>query len=293
MYFREKNLLTFVLALGSLSSMSQTLLAGWDFQTTINGGTALAVAPSTPTVIIANFGQGTLYLDGSNSSSTWNTTITDNEISAFSGCYLNTGPGFSRITTGAAALGLLGGTNVSANGKSMVFKFTMTGKSKLIVNYITQSTLTGFTSHSWDYSSTGITWTPLQTIINLPIWSLELVTLDTIKGLDNVETAYLRVSLAGATEAAGMNKFDNIQFNAYTTVFPGSEVVPILSDENISISNGIISFYATSGKCIEIYNAVGQKLLKKVTVEGMNTIQISVKGVIILKIDSRTLKIIL
>jgi len=285
--------LTFALAMGSISSISQTLVAGWDFQTTTNGGTALAVAPSTPTVIIANFGKGTLYLDGSNASSTWITTTTDNEISAFSGCYLNAGPGFSTTTSGAAALGLLCGTNGSANGKSMVFKFPMAGKSKLIVNYITLSTPTCFTSHTWDYSTTGITWTHLQTITPLPLYSLDLITLDTIKGLDNAETAYLRLSLTGASEATGINKIDNIQFNSYSTLFTGSEVVPLLSGANISISNGIIRFNAPAGNYIEIYNAVGQKLISKLTVEGLNTIEVAVKGMVIMKIDRRTLKVIL
>ena len=289
--FFKTSFLTFVLAMGSLSGSSQTLVAGWDFQTTTNGGTAVAIAPLTPTVIIANFGIGTLYLDGSNESSTWITSTSENEITATTGCYKNAGPGFSTTTSGAAALGFIAGTNSSANGKYMVFKFPMSGKSNLLVNYITQSPPPGFTSQTWDYSTNGNTWTHLQTITDLPLWSLGLITLDIIKGLDNAETAYLRMSQAGASEAYGSSKIDNIQFNAYTTLSTGSEVAHLPSDVNIS--NGIIRFNAPAGKHIEIYNAVGQKLISKLTVEGLNTIQVAAKGVVIMKIDKRTLKVIL
>ena len=286
-----KTFLLIVLVMGSISGISQTLVAGWDFQTTTNGGTAVDVAPSTPTVIVANFGLGTLYLDGSNESSTWIKTTPGNEISAFSGCFLNAGPGFSKVYAGAAALGFLGGTNGSANGKYMVFKFPMTGKSNLMVTYVAQSAATSFTSHTWDYSTNGITWTPVQTISNLCVWSLEMVVLDTIKGLNNAETAYLRMSPAGATNDTGINKIDNIQFNAYSSLPAGLQVAFVPSDLNIL--NGIIRFNAPAGKYLEIYNATGQKLISKLTVEGLNTVPVSAKGVVMLKIDKEVLKVIL
>lgn len=285
--------LAIIFAIGSQMGNSQTLIAGWDFQTTSNGGTAVDFAPNTPNVLVANFGGGILYLDGTNGADTWLQTIPGNEISAFKGCYLNAGPGFSTTTSGAAALGILGGTNVSANGKHMVFKFSMSGKSRLIVNYIMQRTSTGFTSHTWDYSTDCITWIHLQTITNLPLSSLDLVTLDTIKGLDNAETAYVRLIPAGASEATGYNKMDNIQFNAYPLLSTGAEVANPVSDVNISVSNRIISFNANAGKQLEIYNAGGQKLITKQTIEGLNTIPVFAKGMVIIKIDNRISKVIL
>lgn len=285
--------LTIVFAFGSLLGNSQTLIAGWDFQTTSNGGTAVDFAPNTPNVFVANFGVGTLCLDGSNGSGSWLKTIPGNEITAYSGCFLNAGPGFSTNTKGAAALGILGGINDSANGKHIVFKFSMNGKCKLIVNYIIQRTTTGFTSHSWDYSRDGITWTNLQTITDLPLWSLGLITLDTINGLDNAETAYLRMCPYGASEAAGYNKMDNIQFNAYSLLSTGSGVVLPPSDVNISISNGIIRFNANAGQKLEIYNAAGQKLISKQTIDGLNTIPLTAKGLVIVKVGNWISKIIL
>lgn len=279
--------------MGSLLGNSQTLIAGWDFQTTSNGGTAVDFAPNTPNILVANFGAGILYLNGTNGADSWLQTTPENEISAFPGCYLNAGPGFSTSTAGAAALGILGGTNGSANGKHMVFKFSMTSKSRLIVNYIMQRTSTGFTSHTWDYSTDCITWVHLQTITNLPLSSLDLVTLDTIKGLDNAETAYLRLIPAGASEATGYNKIDNIQFNAYPLLSTGAGVSHPVLDVNISVSNRIISFNASAGKQLEVYNAGGQKLISKQTIEGLNTIPVSAKGLVIIKIDNRILKVIL
>lgn len=285
--------LAITFAIGSQLGNSQTLIAGWDFQTTSNGGTAVDFAPNTPNVLVANFGVGTLFLDGSNDSGSWLETIPGNEISAYSGCYLNAGPGFSTYTREAAALGILGGINGSANGKHMVFKFSMTGKSKLNVTYIVQRTSTGFTSHTWDYSTDGITWTHFQTITDVPLWSLGLITLETIKGLDHAQTAYLRMSPNGASEATGYNKMDNIQFNAETSLSTGSGVVHPLSNGNITISNGSIRFNANAGHQLKIYNAGGQILISKPTIEGLNTIPLTAKGLLIIKVDSWIWKVIL
>ena len=127
----------------------QSLIAGWDFQTTANGGTAAAAAPNAPTVYIANFGTGTIYLNGANGSSTWVTTTSGNELSSFSGTAINAGAGFSTVTTSPACLAIL---NNTANGKCIVFTFNMTGYQNLVVSYATQRTSTGFTSQTWDYS---------------------------------------------------------------------------------------------------------------------------------------------
>ena len=113
-----------MLAMASLSQVRADLVAGWDFQTTTNGGTALAVSPNTPKQITANFGSGGLFLNGQNGSSDWfmpATGSTATELNAFSGTAINAGTGFSTTTTGAAALALL---NQTANGKSAVFRFS-------------------------------------------------------------------------------------------------------------------------------------------------------------------------
>ncbi len=252
----KKILLILLLTNSSTFIISQSLIAGWDFQTTTNGGTAMLGAPNTPTVLIANFGNATLYLDGSNGSSTWITEESiRNELTSDTGCYLNAGIGFSTITSGAASLVIAGGANNSANGKYMVFKFSMNGKFNLLVSYITTRTSTGFTSQIWEYSTDGLNWNSYQTITNLSLNTFALVTLNTVSYLDNAETAYLRLSATGASTESGKNKIDNIQFNySYNqkldaptfSVNPGN----VTSTQSIHLScstPGASIYYTTDG----------------------------------------------
>ena len=89
----------------------------------------------------------------------------------------------------------------------------MTGKSNLIVSYASQKTASGFSSQIWEYSTNGSTWSAVQTVTSVTT-SFAVITLNTITGLDNAATAYLRFSGTGATSAAGNNRLDNIQLNA-------------------------------------------------------------------------------
>lgn len=190
---------------------AQYLLAGWDFQTTTNGGTAVLAAPSCPTTITSNFGTGTLYLNNTNGSSTWTTTTSGNEVTSFGGTALNAGTGFSTTTTSPASLALVYSSANSTNGKSIVFKVDMTGLKNLIISYASQKTGTGFSTQTWDYSTNGTTWTNFSTQSTLPT-SFSTFTLPTITALDNISTAYIRLTVTGATTTGGNNRIDNVQF---------------------------------------------------------------------------------
>ena len=194
-------------------TVNPPLLAGWDFQTTTSGGTAAAAVPNSPATYVANFGTGTIYLNSSFGSSTWITATTGNEVSGFGGTAVNAGTGFSTSTSGVGALALLGGTSQSANGKYVVFKFSMANRKDLVVSYATQRTGTGFNSQLWEYSTDGTTWHAMQTISSIPA-SFATTTLNTITGLDNASTAYLRLTVSGATSSTGNNRLDNIQLTA-------------------------------------------------------------------------------
>ena len=199
-------------------SAHATLVAGWDFQTTTNGGTAVAASPNTPQVLVANFGSGTLYLDGSNYSSVWSKT---GDLNAFGGTTINAGSGYSTTTSGAAALALLGGTANSANGKYGVFKFDMTGYQSLAVSYASQKTATGFSTLSWDASTDGTTWTNVGTLAAGTSFAVTgTLSLPTISLFNNASTAYLRFSGTGASSSSGNNRLDNFQFNADAYVAP-------------------------------------------------------------------------
>ena len=210
-----------MLAMASISQVRADLVAGWDFQTTTNGGTALVAAPNTPKQITANFGSGGLFLDGQNGSSDWfvpATGTTNTELNAFTGTAINAGAGFSTTTSGAAALALL---NNTANGKSAVFRFSMAGFQDLVVSYATQRTSTGFSSQAWSFSTDGLNWTDHQTISGLPT-SFATQTLGSITGLNGATDAYLRLTVSGASTANGNNRIDNIQFNATAVPEPTS-----------------------------------------------------------------------
>ncbi|HEY0092267.1 MAG TPA: fibronectin type III domain-containing protein, partial [Flavobacterium sp.] len=219
-------LLLATLLLSAAHSNGQSIIAAWDFQTTSTGGTSAAVAPNSPTLFTANFGSGNLYLNGTNGSSTWITTTTGNELTAFGGTTVNTTGGLSTTTSGASALALLGGSGNSANGKSIVIKIDMTGFANLNVTYASQKTNTGFSTQTWEYSTNGTTWLPVQAVTSVTT-SYSLITLNTITGLDNAPNAYLRFTGTGASSASGNNRLDNIQLRA--TAAPSGPTVTTLA----------------------------------------------------------------
>ena len=203
----------------TVSLVRADLVAGWDFQTTTNGGTAVLVSPNTPKLYTANFGSGTLYLNGTEGSSDWfvpATGSTNTQLNGFSGTTVNAGVGFSTTTTSPAALAVI---SSAANDKFAVFKFSMSDSKDLVVSYATQRTATGFATQTWAFSTNGSSWTDAQVVSGASIpTSFASVTLNNISGLDGVANAYLRVQFSGATSATGNNRLDNIQFNASSAV---------------------------------------------------------------------------
>ena len=258
-------LVTSVALVGGPSARAD-LVAGWDFQTTTTGGTALAASPATPKVIVANFGSGTLYFDGSNGSSDWYepaTGSTNTELNAFGGTVINAGSGFSNVTSGAAALALVGGASNAANGKLGVFKFSMTGWQDLAVSYASQRTSTGFTSLKWEASSDGSSWTTIGTLASSTSFvATGTLSLPTISLLNNAATAYLRISGTGASAASGNNRLDNIQFNATAYVPPSGTSTWVGTGSGGTWSNGgtgnFGSPYSNSLTTAVLFTGVGE-----------------------------------
>ena len=236
----KKNTMTLMVASVCAAVVAQAanaaMVAQWDFQTTTNGGTAVAAAPATPKLFVANFGTGTLYLNGTNGSSNFfepATGTTSTEINGFSGTTLNATGSMSTVTTGMAALAVVGGAasvpagTYGANGKAMVFKFSMSGLSNLSVSYAVQRTASGFTTQQWDYSTDGTTWSSAATITGIGAsfaggTTNVASTLGVASGLNNAANAYMRVTFTGATSTTGNNRVDNFQFNADAIPAPGA-----------------------------------------------------------------------
>lgn len=209
-------------AAGSTATAQETLLAGWDFQTTANGGTAAATSPNTPTAFVANVGSGNLYLNGTNGSSSWSPS---NELTSFAGTTVNSSKpdgmpaGFSSTTSGAATLTLLSGTAGSANGKSLVFTVNTTGYSDVTIWYAAQRTTSGFTTHTWEYSTDGTTWSPYTVVSTLPT-SFAQFKLPSTSGPGNAATAYFRLTVSGSATTTQNNRLDNFQILGSGTPLP-------------------------------------------------------------------------
>jgi hypothetical protein len=237
-----KKLFTLVTLTASLlfspTADAQTLIAGWDFQTTNTGGTAVIGATNTPTVFVANFGSGTLYFDGSNGSSLWAT----NELNAFGGSTNNLGAGFSSVTTSPAALALV---NSNANGKFAVFKFDLTGVfDPIAITFSSQRTASGFTNQLWEFSTDGVAYNSIGNVVagtnsgtmTTAFNSSGVLSLPSFSGLSNAANAHLRVTFTGATSGTGNNRWDNIQ----VTAVPEPSTVAMLSLAGLGFAGYLI-----------------------------------------------------
>jgi len=97
-------------------------------------------------------------------------------------------------------------------------------------------------------------------------------------------TATLKMSSIGATDVTRT-------LNGICDKISGLK--DIQSQLNVTTENGEIIFTANSGESLDIFNAIGQKLICKYTVEGLNKISVSAQGVLIVKVGNRVAKIII
>ena len=222
-----------VAAVAVAGSANAALIAAWDFETTTNGGTRTAQSQSSdpaasPNRYTANFGTGTLYLDGTNFSSSFTQTSTDYQITAFATTPLNADASIGMSTEnsgfGFGALALRKGNLIQpgANGKGMVFKFSMSGMQGFSISYATsRPSSSGFNSHVLEFSTDGSTWSSLGTFSPLTNANFAVASFTTA-GLDGAAVAYVRLKVSGATSTAGDNRFDNFILSANAVPAPGA-----------------------------------------------------------------------
>jgi subtilisin-like proprotein convertase family protein len=190
------------------------LHAGWDFQTLTSNRSSvpLATALMSARTYNANFGNGngTLLLNGSNGSSQW--SYANGEIFVGPGSTLNAGAGFSTLISTPAALLLRAGKNLSANGKSLIFRCTSTANKTYTISYAAASTTGGFSNHAWSWSNNATgTYTPLG---NATVTSNFTTSTFTTSNATSNGTLFLRLTPSGATSASGTNLIDNIQIQS-------------------------------------------------------------------------------
>jgi endonuclease/exonuclease/phosphatase family metal-dependent hydrolase len=209
-------LLSPVLFFTTNTVLAQTRLAAWTFDAT-------PVAPNTPTTLspLANSdpqsGTAFIYANGTNGSSSWVTATTGNEITAFGGSTLNDPRGGSAVAGNTVSL-----VSSTANGKAIVIKFSMTGYRDPVLTFATRGTSTGFTTHTWAWSTDGSSFTNFgsNTANTTATFTLQTLDLSSINSVDGAAAVYLRLTVTGATSTSGNNRLDNIVLNAISTTPP-------------------------------------------------------------------------
>ena len=219
--------------------VEEILISSWHFDT-------LKAAPNTQLVIPADSGiqknVAAIYADGTNGSSTFVTTTSGNEITAYSGTSLND----ERVTpANTMALAIV---NQTANGKGIVVKFSMAGYKDAELSFVTRGAGTGFKNHYYEYSTNGTDFIPFDTIpaVTSSAWALETVNLAEIADINNASDVYIRIKFDGATSSSGNNRLDNVTIKANKfivdatppeiAISPDSGAVDVPINTNIKIS---------------------------------------------------------
>lgn len=210
------------LSLFMVSMLFVTFVFGQDIVTawTFDGLTgASSGASGTEKVIPANseWGAGTFYADGTNGSDDLNNGASP-QINCFNGTTMND----PRTTPDASkAIAIV---NSSANGKSFVFKFSMTGYQNLELTYAQRGTASGFTSETWSYSTNGTDFTEVETITGTNQTDFMVRTVYfSAAALNDAADVYIKLTVDGATNATGNNRIDNVVFRAYVS---GPDIYP-------------------------------------------------------------------
>lgn len=124
-------------------------------------------------------------------------------------------------------LGIQNGSNGINNGKFITFQFNNTGFQNLVLTFAGRRTSTGFTSIDVSTSSDGTNFTLAGSVTTATLlstgYSLQTVNLAGATNINNVSTAYVRLTFQGTgTSAAGNVRLDNFQFNGDVVPTPGA-----------------------------------------------------------------------
>jgi hypothetical protein len=196
------------LAAALLSSQAEAaLIAYWNF----NGLSIATASPpgsgGVPLTIPADQGIGLVSLAG------YAGTVDD-----FAGTTINA----IGADPAEESLSLIaGGTTFPGNGTFVDFSFSTFGLEDVVLTYAQQRTATGFNSNAWSFSTDGgANFTPVVTnalgAAATTFAAIGTVTVDMsgFSGIENQAAVIVRLTVNGASTAAGNNRFDNIQFNA-------------------------------------------------------------------------------
>lgn len=215
-----KKVLVAAAAIAALAGTANAdLLAYWNFNTStpgISGGLG-TLDTWNGTGFPADTGSGLITTN-----ITVNTDVNapNGTIGTFGGDTLNSL--FGDPTGGALAV--QGGTGTENNGKWFQFEVSTVGYQDVILSYATRGTGTGFNSHDVSYSVNGGPFVGLgaHAAQSSSTWVVHTTDLSGFGDADNVASLVIRITLGGATNANGNNRFDNVQINATPVPTPGS-----------------------------------------------------------------------
>lgn len=119
-----------------------------------------------------------------------------------------------------------GGDTYAGNGTFIELSFSMAGMQDLDVSYWTRRTGTGFNANQWSYSADGTNFTDFGPVIDPNATSSgDLSPPLSLSTLDNIDTAFLRYTVSGATSINGNNRIDNLVLTATAIPEPSSLAV--------------------------------------------------------------------
>jgi hypothetical protein len=208
-------LLTFLFLSSSLITVSgQYTVASWSYDALV----APTATVPTASVIGADYGilysNATTYLDGTNGSSAWISGLTNPELTTFSGSTINDP---RAVPNAGNALAI---ANSSANGKSLIFKFPTLGFSGISISFATRGTSTGFNTHTWEWSTDNVTYTGFgtNTAVTSSTFTQKSIDMSAITAINNNSTVYIKLTVTGASSAAGNNRIDNFVVSATSDI---------------------------------------------------------------------------
>lgn len=208
------------------SSAPAALIAYWDQNSNQLPSGAFGFVPAdfpqpadqgAGTITLANFETTTGGVDGAYTS-----------IPSFGGDALNAQP---TIAPGGS-LSPAGGTATANNGMSILLNVSTVGYEDIQVSWAQRGTATGFTGRQFAYSTDGVNFTDLGTDTGvLPAtWAVQAYDFSSIPSVDNQASVTFRITLTGATNSSGNNRFDNITIEGTPAIpEPGTAVLALLS----------------------------------------------------------------
>lgn len=129
--------------------------------------------------------------------------------------------GTSNGTSTSAVSGDPAGRSLAVAGTtsgSIVFSVSTLLAQGITVSYASQRDSDAATTHTWDYFD-GTDWVNLGVLSGMTsAFSAQTLNLSAVTAIENQSTVMFRLTYSGATDDAGGNRIDNVQFNALTII---------------------------------------------------------------------------